>query len=221
MKNPRKALSSGMWHRVMQQKFTDSAGLKIMPRKNPERRITARPRSFRFTLQLQPLSRYFLPYLPIFTRNTKSRYKTRLVICAQNNFEVSSLSSDGDVDRYTIIRKLLYRERIIQTKITTPEISFEHIGYLFCRVAYSRYSEGLRVGRPRGRVRTPVGETFFSSPSRPERLWGPSSLLSKEHQGIFPRSRRGVRMTTQEQLSRSRIRGSIHPLPHTSSWRNV
>jgi hypothetical protein len=30
------------------------------------------------------------------------------------------------------------------------------------------------------------GWEFFSSPPRPEQLWGPSSLLSNGHEGLFP-----------------------------------
>jgi hypothetical protein len=37
------------------------------------------------------------------------------------------------------------------------------------------------------RVRFPVGAAeFFSSPPRPELLWGPPSLLSNEYQGLLP-----------------------------------
>jgi hypothetical protein len=34
-------------------------------------------------------------------------------------------------------------------------------------------------------VRVPVGSRIFSSPSRPERLWGPPNLLSNGHGGLF------------------------------------
>jgi hypothetical protein len=37
------------------------------------------------------------------------------------------------------------------------------------------------------RVRVPVGLRIFSSPRRPDRLWGPHSLLPKEYLGLFLR----------------------------------
>jgi hypothetical protein len=56
---------------------------------------------------------------------------------------------------------------------------------------------------------------FLSSPQRPDRLWGQPS----RYHGLFLR---GVKLTIYIQLMpRSRIRGSIHPLPHTSSWRSA
>jgi hypothetical protein len=36
-------------------------------------------------------------------------------------------------------------------------------------------------------VRVPVGSRIVSSPRRPDRLWGPTSLLSNAYRGFFPR----------------------------------
>jgi hypothetical protein len=37
--------------------------------------------------------------------------------------------------------------------------------------------------------RVPVGSRIFSSPCRPDRLWGPSNLLSTGYRGSFPGSK--------------------------------
>jgi hypothetical protein len=37
-------------------------------------------------------------------------------------------------------------------------------------------------------VRVPVGSKIFSSPRRPDRLWGPPTILSNGHRGPFPRA---------------------------------
>jgi hypothetical protein len=70
-------------------------------------------------------------------------------------------------------------------------------------------------------VRVPVGSRIFSSPRSPGQLWGPHNLLSNEYRGLFPVGQ-GVKLTTHLQLApRSRKCGSIHPLPHTPSWRSA
>jgi hypothetical protein len=36
-------------------------------------------------------------------------------------------------------------------------------------------------------VRVPVGARIFTSPCYPDRLWGPSNLISNEYRGLFSR----------------------------------
>jgi hypothetical protein len=63
-------------------------------------------------------------------------------------------------------------------------------------------------------VRVPVGAKFFSSPRRPHRIGGPSSLLSNGHRGRFPRwySGRGVKLTSPSSAE-VKNGGDIPPLP--------
>jgi hypothetical protein len=48
----------------------------------------------------------------------------------------------------------------------------------------SQFSDWLRAGRPRG-WEFPVGSRIFTSPCLPDRLWGPSSLISNGYRGPF------------------------------------
>jgi hypothetical protein len=49
----------------------------------------------------------------------------------------------------------------------------------------SRYSDWLRAGWERGKVRAPVGLRIFSSPGCTNRLWGSPNFVSNAYQGIL------------------------------------
>jgi hypothetical protein len=86
---------------------------------------------------------------------------------------------------------------------------------LGCRDSVVGISDWLRAGRPTGWSSSPerVKNFLFSTSSR-----GPPNL-SSGYRGLFSR---GVKLITHLLLApRSRKCGSIHPLPHTPSWRSA
>jgi hypothetical protein len=87
-------------------------------------------------------------------------------------------------------------------------------------LVWSRYSDWLRAGRPRGRSSSrDMVKNFsriFTSSCRPYRLWGhPASHLMRAGGKVS-----GPWSWPLKLVPRSRKCESIHPLPPTPSWRN-
>jgi hypothetical protein len=69
-----------------------------------------------------------------------------------------------------------------------------------------------------------AGAGVFLLMQRPDRVWGPSILLSSEYKGLFPRglNGRGMKLTHSPPTSAEIKNGAtIHPLLDMSSWHSA
>jgi hypothetical protein len=76
----------------------------------------------------------------------------------------------------------------------------------------------LRAGKPRGQSYSGGSVKLFSSPRRPDRLWGQPSHLSTGYWGLLNRGQSWgcIKVTTHLPLvprSKKCVRVSVHPLP--------
>jgi hypothetical protein len=80
---------------------------------------------------------------------------------------------------------------------------------------------GYGLDDRRVEVRAPVGSRMLTSPDRPDWLWGPSNLLCNGYRVAVSARVKWQGREADQLVPRPRKRGSVHPLPHTSSWRSA
>jgi hypothetical protein len=103
-------------------------------------------------------------------------------------------------------------------------IIFENVTVLSLLLFYdegprllSRYSDWLRIGRPGDGIRV-EGETFGTRPDRP---WGPPSLLYSRYRVSFPGVKRPGRGVNQPHPSSAKVKETVelyHHFPSETSW---
>jgi hypothetical protein len=116
------------------------------------------------------------------------------------------------------------KQKAIKAGLGVNANKTKHMTVVRSRDSVVGIATGYRLDDRGVGVRVPVGSRIFSSPRRPDRLWGPTQPpIQWVPWALSPGvSGRGVKLTTHLQLVlRSRKCGSIHSLPRTPSWRSA
>jgi hypothetical protein len=123
-------------------------------------------------------------------RTSKERYYTQKILAASLASGVHTRGMGFDtLQRRIRIRSFnrhVYYTLLLRSAYNDIKSgrSFFPPAFLLPKLQLSRHSDGLQAGRPRtwGSI-SDRGKSFFSSPQRPDRQWGPPSLLCNVNLG--------------------------------------
>jgi hypothetical protein len=101
-----------------------------------------------------------------------------------------------------------------------------YISYLLYRGNWNSVvgiATDYRLEDPGVEVGVQVGSRIFSCPRRPDRLWGPHSLLFNGYRGSFHEMKLPGREADHLPPTSAQVKKIwlYHPLPHTPSWRSA
>jgi hypothetical protein len=81
---------------------------------------------------------------------------------------------------------LLCSSILLLTAFGIMPFYFDTCGVRYSRDSAVRIATGYGLDDLEGGVRVPVGSRIFTSPCRPDRLWGPPNLLYNGYGELFP-----------------------------------
>jgi hypothetical protein len=129
---------------------------------------------------IQTLYTFFVMYLHIKFKVLRSNVLLVSVSNGKRDFALPAFC-------YIVFSKIRLNQNYISLKICYRRKSQDHTLAVRSRDSAVGKATGYGLDDRGVGVRAPVGPRIFSSPRRPDRLWGPPNLLSNGYRGCFPR----------------------------------